>query len=143
MDCGQHLRAARDATPSKISSVPADLKDTIMDHIIMGSIINVNRLDPTPSFVSWGQLQSDSLWHPNLDVAEYGHFTQCPGKLFGPAGAFEQKVTVRVLSRFVRKYTLRIFFTVHPALQHPGRPSVMLSTQNNQMEKGRCSGSDL
>jgi hypothetical protein len=33
----------------------------------------------------------------------------------GPAGAFEQKVTVRVPSRFVRKYTLRIFFTVHPA----------------------------
>jgi hypothetical protein len=44
MDCGQHFLADRDAIPSKMSSVPADLKDFIMGHIIMGCIIGVNRL---------------------------------------------------------------------------------------------------
>jgi hypothetical protein len=44
MDCGQHFLAALDAIPSKMSSVPADLKDFIMGHIITDSIIGVNRL---------------------------------------------------------------------------------------------------
>jgi hypothetical protein len=43
MDWGQHLLAALDATPLKISSMPADLKDFIMGHIITALIIGVNR----------------------------------------------------------------------------------------------------
>jgi hypothetical protein len=49
MDWGQHLLAALDATPLKISSVPADLKDFIMGHIITALIIGVKRYPKTTS----------------------------------------------------------------------------------------------
>ncbi len=42
MDCGHIFLAALELIPSKISSVPLFLKDRIMGHIIMASVIVVN-----------------------------------------------------------------------------------------------------
>jgi len=49
IDCGQHFLAARDAEPSKMSSVPVVLKDCIMDHIITGPIIDVKHFNVSPN----------------------------------------------------------------------------------------------
>jgi len=56
MDFGQHFLAAFEATPSNISSVPFALKVFIMGHIIMGTIINVNRNSSPNQFIVSGHI---------------------------------------------------------------------------------------